>query len=59
MKHVHPDLFANAPDQVKSKNASSLQQLNEILQSLKVFTDLKGIPDSTLNFYVKHTETDK
>lgn len=39
MKHVHPDLFATAPDDVRQTNAASLQELNENLQALKVFTD--------------------
>lgn len=54
LKYVHPDFFANAPEKIREVNSANVQELNEHLQALRLFTDLKGAPGRTLQFYIKN-----
>ena len=56
MKHVHPDLFSQAPEEVLTSNAESVQRLNEIVSSLKNLQDRKGVPETSLKFYIRQGE---
>ena len=56
MKQVHPDLFSQAPEEVLTSNAESVQRLNEIVSNLKNVTDRKGIPETSLKFYIRQGE---
>lgn len=53
MKHVHPDFFVNAPEAVRQVNSQGVQEVNEYLQALRLFTDQKGVEAKTISFYIK------
>ena len=53
MKHVHPDFFANAPQNIRDANQSGVQEINEYIQSLKNFGDGKGVKAKNITFFLK------
>ena len=56
MKHVHPDFFATAPDQVKATNSKGVQEVNAYFQTLRNFTDPGGVEEKEVSFYIKNRE---
>jgi len=56
MKHVHPDFFATAPDQVKVANSKGVQEVNEYFQTLKNFTDPRGVEEKEVSFFIKNSQ---
>ena len=59
MKHVHPDFFAHAPENVKQTNSKNVQELNEYFQSLKNLRDARGQEEKILSFYIKRGKDSK
>eukprot|EP00347_Sterkiella_histriomuscorum_P000722 403374758 len=55
LKYVHPDMFGQAPDNIRATNAKSVQELNEFLTYLQSQQYQNGVQGKIMEFYVRRS----